>query len=557
MHSFSKTTLAGAIAFAVSQMAAAGTDTFFVPLTNSTPVGINSPTTTMHPTEATTPFAAPAGISQKILTSMKEIEADATQSTQRTTAGGFGAADTATMWDMLAYDSSGRYIFIPHETLAGAGVSRYDSQTDKTKLIFAGNSKGLGANGATPADDDWSNDFGAFDPARWTPNGTVLAGEEWSGTGRVVEIMDPMATPTNPIAGGGELVEGTDWRELDTIALVSQEGINFSLKNPNKVIYYIDEDNSGSIYKLVLNTAGDYAGGGQTFVLKVDAFAGNGALSFNNAANVGQPRTGSATWVPITDANGAHTTPTNPFVPVAANSTARPGRTAADEINGTPYGRPEDVAIGTIGTRRKGREKGNELVYFAATSENAVYSIEETGGNTAMVQLFAQEGVTPKNVGFLPTTGTMGSPDNLAIDALGNIFIIEDSPNSGRVGGDVWFARDTNNDGIAESLDHFMSLSVAGSEGTGMIFHPKDPSRFVMAIQHPTSTNLGAVPAGNGDAIWEFELAGVVPPTCDNARTNGMTFNSHANNWVRACSSSADFSYIKMLEKNGLDFPNP
>jgi uncharacterized protein len=551
MQTFARHALASAIALAFAQAAVAGTAPFFVPLTTSTAVGINSPTTTMHPTETTTPFTAPAGVSQKILTNMKEIEADPTQSTQRTTAGGFGAADSQTMWDMLAYDPSGRYIFIPHETLAGAGVSRYDAQTDKSTLVFAGDSLGLAGTPNVGTDDDWNDDFGAFDPARWTPNGTVLLGEEWSGQGRIVEVLDPMASPANPITGTpGGPVEGVDWRELNTIALVSQEGINFSQlpADSNKVIYYIDEDNSGSIYKLVLQTPGNYAGPGQTFVLKDNDNLHVANTNFNSGNNaLASARTGAATWVALTDATGTPLTATNPFVPTA-NSFDRPGRLAADQVNGTPYGRPEDVAIGKL-------PNGNEIVYFTATSEQSVYSIEETAGGP-MVRLFAGP-ATPRNVGFLPTTGTISSPDNLAIDELGNIFIIEDSPNSSRVGGDIWFGRDLNSDGVAESIDHFLSINVAGSEGTGMIFHPTDPSRFVVAIQHPTSTNLTAVPGGQGDAIVEFDLTKVVPPTCEGARSNWQTFNQATNQWVRACSSSADFNYVQQLESNGIVFPNP
>lgn len=108
----------------------------------------------------------------------------------------------------------------------------------------------------------------------------------------------------------------------------------------------------------------------------------------------------------------------------------------------------------------------------------------------------------------------MNSPDNLAVDALGNVYIIEDAPNGSDVGGDVWFARDTDNDGVAESLDHFLSLQVNGSEATGMIFNPTAPSKFVVAVQHPNSTDIDNYPDGFGDAIWEFDIAGVAAPVC-------------------------------------------
>ena len=47
-----------------------------------------------------------------------------------------------------------------------------------------------------------------------------------------------------------------------------------------------------------------------------------------------------------------------------------------------------------------------------------------------------------------------------------------------------------------------------GSEATGMIFNPKDPTKFVVAIQHPSSVDLG-LPGSFGDALWQFDVSGV------------------------------------------------
>ncbi|HEX9876002.1 MAG TPA: hypothetical protein VGC50_05050 [Gammaproteobacteria bacterium] len=192
---------------------------------------------------------------------------------------------------------------------------------------------------------------------------------------------------------------------------------------------------------------------------------------------------------------------------------------------------------------------GNEILYIAVTSEHALISIEDLGGGKAVVRLFANR-ETPKNLGFLPTTGEIDSPDNVVKDALGNIYTVEDQPNSNDVGGDVWFGRDTDNDGVAESLDHFMSLQVQGSESTGMIFHPTDPTRFLLVVMHPTSTDLEQVPDGFGDAVWEFDVKNVVPPTCDEDHQWPL-YSWRSNDWVQTCSSDFDFTFVKQLERAG------
>lgn len=490
--------LALVVAIAAAAPAFAGTDIFFNPLTQSSAVA-----TPNHVNELTQPWVAPAGISQTQLTSMKEIESAIGQSIIRVPGLGTGAS----MWDMVAFDPTGKYIFIPHETQYGAGLSRYDIANDTATVLFRGDSQGATGN--------WSNDFGAFDPAVYTPNNTVVVAEEWAGQGRMIEVLNPFAAPAD-----------IQKRELQSIANVAHEGIKFSADN--KTIYYVDEYNSGSIYKFVMQKAGDYAGKGQTFVLKVDAFDGNPVANYNDAANLGKARTGLATWAPLTDKDGNKLTSVNPF-----DNAALGGRPAADEVGGTPYGRPEDMEISKLAS-------GRPAIYFTATSEQSVYSVEELGNGKAQVRLFASETATPKNLGMPATTGKVNSPDNLAQDALGNIYIIEDAPNGDNVGGDIWFARDTDNDGVAESLDHFLSIQADGAEATGMIFNPAKPTQFVVSVQHPDSTGIAGT---QGDALWMFDLNDVVAPVCEKSKQH-----TH-HNVVRTCSNDYDFNFVKMLER--------
>jgi hypothetical protein len=286
--------------------AVAGTPVWFTPLTQSAPVVAANAFE-----ETAQPWVTPSGIIQKNLLSMREVE-DSILSPGQSIVRAAGAGTSASMFDMVAFDPTGSFLFIPHETPYGAGCSRYDIYNNFNEVIFSGDGKGK--------DGNWSADYGAFDPSRWTPNKTLLLAEEWAGRGRVIEILNPLAD-ANQIQS----------RVLESIANVSHEGINFSKRYDN-VIYYIDEWNSGSIYKFVMTKRGDYTKG-QTFVLSVNAFASSGgdATKNWNAQAEGTVREGEATWVAITDENGNQLpNVTNPFFDGAVNS----------QVDGTGVGGP-------------------------------------------------------------------------------------------------------------------------------------------------------------------------------------------------------------------------
>lgn len=509
MNHFNKKTIIASMLLASANIASAGTDVFFNPLTQSAAVA-QIPN---HVNELNSPWQVPAGVRYKNLTSLHEIEADAGQSTVRVP--GLGA--NASMTDMSAFDPSGRFIFLPHETQYGAGVTRYDMKTDKAINLFRGDMNG--------AYGEWSGDFGALDPATWSPANTLLVAEEWSGQGRVFEIKNPMAD-----VAAGEMVIV---KELNSIPNVSIEGLQFN--HDGSALYFVDEDRSGSIYKFVPSVKGDYSKG-QTFVMSVDHYTGDpSAQAGSYPTNKPEERSGLATWVAMTDANGLALTTADPF-----NNDTRGGRAAADELNGTPYRRPEDLEVGYL-------KNGHEVVYFTATEELAVYSIEELGHGKAIVRLAVDES-TVKNLGYAATTGKLTSPDNLAQDALGNIYVIEDWPNDDNRGGDIWFLRDTNNDGVAESLDHFMSLQVKGAENTGMIFNPAKPTQFIINIQHPEST-LNEI-NGQGDATWLIDIEDVVAPPCAKKDKDEGNGDSKFNR-VKTCNESNESNFAKKLIKAG------
>lgn len=344
-------------------------------------------------------------------------------------------------WDMNTLNETGpqagRYLFTPYET-GSAGVRRLDVTNGSAVDLVAPGTSG----------------FVAGDASRWTPFGTYLTAEEsWgagSTKGRMFEITNPLAAPG-----------ASGFAERNIIPRVSHEGLAFDAANN---MYFIDENNSGSIYKYVSsspNDGGAYFSAGETFVLKVGAGGNSDAV-------------GAATWVKITNADGSAV---NAGDTVVIEGQSRvDGRKAADTALATAFNRPEDLEIQTKG--------GKQVLYFAATDPTGkVFSIGLDDPDNATVKLFADSTTNKKN-----TPGAVGgefrNPDNLAIDTLGNIYIIEDQP-----GGlaDIWFAYDIDFDGIAESLGRWASLSTLGAEPTGLYFDPFRPNVAYVNVQHAGS----------------------------------------------------------------------
>jgi uncharacterized protein len=89
----------------------------------------------------------------------------------------------------------------------------------------------------------------------------------------------------------------------------------------------------------------------------------------------------------------------------------------------------------------------------------------------------------------MPALGGLRNADNLAIDAEGHIYIVEDR--GGGSDDDLWFAADWNQDGDlldeGEGLARWASNGTVGSEFTGLYFDWRNPNRAYVNIQHPDS----------------------------------------------------------------------
>jgi hypothetical protein len=372
-------------------------------------------------------------------------------------------------WDMVTVNETGphkgRYLFTVFET-GQSGVQRTDLHTGVTETIWQSPAPGGHV---------------AFDACYWTPWGTLITAEEsWetapngstSPYGRLFELKNPLTAwgITNPVGPGSN--DGADFVHANVIPRVSHEGIQFD-KAGN--MYFIDELNGGSLYKFtskakwgdVMSGKAEYFDAGQTFVLRV----GDG-----NTPNA----TGAFDWVPITDANGA-------ALPGAITITDARGVTSVDARNttdrpafkGTDYQRPEDLQLQAVA--------GTDYLYVATTTTNEVYRLDLRRN---VIGLFANTATTDLATG-LPAGAAFRSPDNLAIDHEGNIYIIEDR--NGGSDDDIWFAQDLNGDGdlldTGEGIGRWASNGTTGSEFTGLYFDPTDKRRAWVNIQHPASGN--------------------------------------------------------------------
>ena len=184
--------------------------------------------------------------------------------------------------------------------------------------------------------------------------------------------------------------------------------------------------------------------------------------------------------MPLTDATGA-------ALPGALTITDPNGVSSVDARNttdlpafkGTDYQRPEDAQIQTV--------RGKEYLYVTTTSTHEVYRLA-LDSNT--ISVFVNRSTTDLATGSAVGSG-LNSPDNLAIDNDGNIYVVEDR--GGGEDDDIWFARDLNRDGdltdAGEGIGRWASNGTVGSEFTGLYFDPTDKRRAWVDIQHPSSGN--------------------------------------------------------------------
>lgn len=399
-----------------------------------------------------TPLAASAGPTADEAVPLTLSSPNFTQRSiaDRTTQQGLGQFDSGA-WDMITQNETGpdagRYLFTVYET-AQAGITRHDLTTGVTRTIWQ-----------SPAAAPALNSHVAFDASYWTPWGTFITAEESWGNqpqpyGRLFEV-------TNPLKASGTV----DIVHRNIIPRTSHEGIQFDSANN---MYFIDELNGGTVFKYTSMTPNDgltFFSAGQTSVLRVgDGFTPNA--------------TGAYQWIAITDEKG-EALPDSVVITDPNFVTSIDGRASANvaALKGTDYQRPEDLQMQTI--------NGREVMYMATTTTNEVYLLDLA---TQEISVFANQSTIDLATGQA-VGAALRSPDNLAMDAEGNIYIIEDR--NGGVDDDIWFAKDINKDGdlldAGEGLARWASNGTPGSELTGLYFDITNPNRAWVNVQHPAS----------------------------------------------------------------------
>ncbi len=325
------------------------------------------------------------------------------------------------------------------------------------------------------------------DPAKRTPWGTVIVGEEVGNTGWLLEIIDPLGTTgvlfdraTGAITGPGASNVAT----RPAVGRLAFEGIALY---PNGVMYYGDENRpatgtaGGAYFKFIPDAP--FTGGGPIRDLADSPLASGRVFGLrlgrrSGATDYGQgSNTGLGTWVPIPSAGDL--------------------RDAAATLRLTGYYRPEDIdidaaALAAGAVRFCGNNTGNE-----GNDRNWGEAMCFTDGTLAEALTNA---AAPEAQLLVVGTPELAMMDNLAYQpGRGNWILHEDGdgPEVGR-NNDLWSCLDdgADFDTLSDGCTRIGTLNDLNAEWTGGIFDAAGTT-FYVSVQHNV-TGHGVVLAITG-----------------------------------------------------------
>jgi len=340
-----------------------------------------------------------------------------------------------------------------------------------------------------------SSGLTSCDPARVTPWGTVVVGEENGVNGRVFEILDPLHTTnvTVPASGFGASSDPAHVAALPALGQFSFEGIGIL---PNGVVYLTDENRpggggignpGGALVKFIPSTLWTSGAPAITSLAQSPWNAGSlyGFRAGRNSGNadVGQGNEyGRGVWVEITGA-----------APINL-------RAAASALKLTAYYRPEDMsldreALADGDVRFCGTNTGQDIPDTMPNGDNhwgEVYCVTDgtvTEASSIAVIAGINTASVPEHHTLVLGTKDFAMPDNLDIQpGTGVLFVDEDGEGAlydPPRNNDVWACLDDGDDAdtLSDGCVRAMSLNDLTAEPTGGFFNASG-SHYYVSIQH-------------------------------------------------------------------------
>ncbi|MEZ4417540.1 MAG: DUF839 domain-containing protein [Gemmatimonadota bacterium] len=313
---------------------------------------------------------------------------------------------------------AGRFLYRTHETEENSAVTVTDLVTGLTTVAAQ------------------AFRYEALDGIVWTPWGSLLFAEEVvvqrfpePGVEHALRGLVHELDPSTGIVGARPALGS---RSHEGMAFGS-DGALYGLSESRGVSRRGQPGQSGAILRFVPDVPGNLSAG-RLYALRV----------LDSAT-----RLGDAEWIELERAASE------------IDSDAE-----AVRVGATGWERPEDIERWTLGN-------GNDVLFVSITDEHLVLRIE-LDGERASVSEFIRAGLNAPAAG----DPSFEFPDNLALDAQGRLYVVEDNGP-----GDLWWVDGTPADQTAKGLKLLASLADCAAEPTG-IYHDRWRDVLRVHVQH-------------------------------------------------------------------------